>query len=184
MIFMALLGQWRSRRRGDSEESNWWLPVSFFGTILFLASCYHAFGEFHYLLFAKQTQGTVVRSFLETQRSRGFRRRRHHHRVVEYTFKDDGTTRKERDWVPISWEAPKGEIAIDYIPGRRSSRVAGNHNYLALIFFAVTTGFLSLTLWKVWQESAEPERPRDDDAPVRRRKKRREPDPWEKIQRS
>lgn len=109
----------------------------------FLVSCFAAADEFRYLFWGRSARGDVVRAYDFTDTTT--RGRSVPKLIVEYTFReegDGGETRTEKDRVSAGSAVAAGQsVEIQYTPGPNgSSRLAGNRNTPALIFFF---GFLA-----------------------------------------
>ncbi|MGE5610785.1 MAG: hypothetical protein ACM359_16160 [Bacillota bacterium] len=104
--------------------------------LIFLVSTYFAYRELKYCIWGQTIDARVVRTYQITEY------RRYSSKpllVVEYSFKDSGTTRTEDDRVPIDWELPgNGTAKVQYLPGHPyASRLSGHRNLVFVwIFFA------------------------------------------------
>jgi hypothetical protein len=143
---------WRFSRSGWNpyiwrEEYNdpqaWGCALSAVFGVAFVVSACFALGEARYWAFGRTAQATVIRANAPDETDNAF--------VIRYWFTDAKTQnyREEVDAVPSRWGPPPDVLAVEYVPGRTGvSRVVGNHNWLALGFFALTSlGLLGGLAW-------------------------------------
>jgi hypothetical protein len=113
-----------------------------FGVAFVVSACF-ALGEVRYWAFGRTAQASVIRANAPDETDDAF--------LIRYWFTDakTGNHREEVDAVPSHWGAPPEMLTVQYIPGRTgASRVAGNHRWVALRFFALTSlGLLGGLAW-------------------------------------
>jgi hypothetical protein len=130
--------------REEYSDPNLWgcLLCIGFG-VAFLISTGFALGEARYWAFGHTAQASVIRASSPDETDDAF--------LIRYGFTDAKTQnyREEVDAVPSRWGPPPDVMAVEYIPGRTGvSRVAGNHRWVALGFFALTSlGLLGGLAW-------------------------------------
>jgi hypothetical protein len=118
----------------DSEPALWGCLLCVGFGVAFLVSACFSVGEARYWAFGRMTQASVIRVNSPDETDDAF--------IIRYWFTDvkTGGYREERDAVSSDWGAPPNVVTVEYVPGRTGvSRVAGNHNWWALGFFALTS---------------------------------------------
>lgn len=124
-----------------------------FAGVAFVVSAFVSWKELRFAVWSATAEATVTGTF----EVRGGRRSSPK-TAVEYTFTDEvGTQRSERDDIPISWPAPLDVVIVQYFPGvEDSSRIKGNSNPVAVVFFVCCSGWLGFSLFKLYREAQDP----------------------------
>jgi hypothetical protein len=129
---------WTYRHYGWKEEYDdpamWGCLLCLGFGVAFLVSACFAFGEARYWAFGRTAQASVIRANPPDETEDAF--------LIRYGFTDAKTRgyREEVDAVPSHWGPPPQALSVEYIPGRPGvSRVVGNHSWMALGFFALTS---------------------------------------------
>ena len=117
----------------ESHRLIQWLVVG----LLFLCSCYFSCQEVKYTLWGTTTDADItdIRQAFEYAKHG-----RYEVREVYYQFRDEqGTSRKGTFRKPLDWQPPTDRrLSIEFQPGSWwNTRVAGEHNYPALIALVV-----------------------------------------------
>jgi hypothetical protein len=109
------------------------LLCAVFGVAFVVSACF-ALGEARYWAFGRTAQASVIRANPPDETDNAF--------LIRYGFTDAKTRnyREEVDAVPSRWGPPPDVMTVEYVPGRTGvSRVARNHSWVALGFFALTS---------------------------------------------
>lgn len=128
---------------------------------LFFICGWFAVGELRYMAFGNTADATVTELF-ETKKSR--RWSQYSMLAVRYSFTDeDGTTRTERDDVPLDWEPADGstlavgsKTPVEYLPGvEDKSRLSGNGDTFALVIFLIALAAIAAFGVWLWRHASE-----------------------------
>ncbi len=106
---------------------------------MFIASSVISYSEAAFVLYGRDTDGTVTHLYEITSRRGGTQLK------VEYSFTEpNGIKREGTDFVSQGWAVPADRrVAVRYATGARgSSRLAGHPNRLAVVMFFISGAVL------------------------------------------
>ena len=116
-----------------NEESGalFWLIVAI---LVFIVSGLISWREMKYQLYGETTEAVIKRVIPVKHRDRGRDYTVYH---VRYMWTQrDGVKREDVDDVGTEWNRPASDtIRIDFLSGEQGSRLSGDVNYFALVYF-------------------------------------------------
>lgn len=120
-------------KKSESEETRQIKLILFVG-LAFLISGWLSCGEIKYMVWGQQGEATVTSVKKVANPSRHGRREVI---AVQYAWSEKGGLHRKdvMNMNPESAPARGDKLSIDYLPGAKGSRLRGQANYVALVFF-------------------------------------------------
>ncbi len=121
--------------------------------LMFLVSAWASCQEMKYAIWGRTAEAQVY-SAEKVSVSSG--RRVKNTVAVRYRWSDaDDGEREDVQNLDLSWQRPADDvIRIEYLPGVKASRMAGERNWVAITIFLVVSGVMVFVVVKTWREGS------------------------------